>query len=630
MEPTAPPAPDAETEIRAALGGWARRIAGAPVPDFGERITLVSVRDLTVHTGFLRCLFEVRAGPTPKTLAFTPGAMPPAAAKDDPFALPSRLRREFLEQEETVVGVEPGDPMECTRCSGESEGPSCETCRGAKSLPCPACSSGGRKSCPSCAGRGKIACALCAGSGRVLQSMSAQGLRIEDVCPQCTGKKALPCHECSDAAASDCAQCGNKRSTPCPTCGGRGAALCGQCGGSRKVLSGFTYRVAYKIAYYRSVLRDPAVPGEVFPEDPPSGKLGRTVVELEGDGPTAFAGRAPAGAAGEVFDRVLRLVPEEGLGEKSRLLLAALSVEATPVYQVVYAFEGKEYRAWVGGYGGRVIPQGDPFKDLAGRWAAQAEDLLAQGDHAGFEALTAKAAAFAPEHAAVAALRGKAGAAVRRPVLLLGAKIAAGAAVAFPVALGLLYKSPSRFVPLAALGVAVLAASLGAAAGLASWLAARPLTPRATRDARTAAAAAAGAALPLLLFLLAAPIRRIDASRFAAGLARFDALPFADWTPDDPPALKALSKDYAARGVDTSAGTALLEQYESYQEAARAKAVLAQKAKEAADAAARARAEAARRAAARWAREDAARKAAAAKAAAAKAAAKKKKKKTAR
>ncbi len=622
MDPNAPPPPDAESLIRAALGEWASRVPGAPVEDFGRKIALVSVRDLTVHTGFLRGLYDARTGPVDKLLPFRADAPLPVAAKKDPWSLPVRLSRQFLEQEETVVGAEAAEPMECGRCAGENEGASCETCKGAKAVPCAACSSGGRKSCPSCAGRGKIACALCAGSGRVLQSLSADGMRIEDTCPQCTGKKALPCHECSDATASDCTLCGNKRSVTCPACKGRGAAACVQCGGSRKVIQAFSYAVAYTIAYFRSVVRDPAVPAEVFPEDPPSGKLGRTVCEFEGDGPEAFAGRAPDGAPGEAFARVLRQLPEGGLGEKSRLILCAIAVESTPTYEVVYSFEGKEYGAWVGGYGNRVVAKGDPFADLAGRQAAEAQARLETGDLAGFEELTARATASAPLHPAVAALRGKAAAVVKPAVISLGVKVAIAAAIVVPSILCILYKSPSRFVPLAALGLAILGAALGAAFRLASWLAARPLQPPAVRTTWTVSAAAAAAAVPLLLFLLVGPIRRMDAAQFAAGLAHFDSLDFAQWSADDPPALAALDKDYSARGVDTSAGKALLEQYETYQEAARAKAALAERQRLAAEAAARAKADAAKKAAARWAKEDAARKAAAKKAAA-----KKKKKK---
>jgi hypothetical protein len=562
----------AEERIRAALGAWAQRRAGSPVPDFGRRITLVSVRDLTVTAGFLRCLFDVRAGPTARLIPYHPDAPPKTADKNDPWALTVRMRKQFLEQEETLVAAEAGEPQECTLCSGTTQIEACGKCRGQKTVKCEACSQRGRRSCPLCAGRGSIACAQCRGTGKVALSLAADGKLNEDVCPQCTGNKELECHECADAPAPDCEVCGNKRAVTCPACGGRGAPLCAQCGGYRRVVAGFSYKADYKLAYYRSLVRDPAVPAEIFPLDPPPGKLGPTVLELEGESDADFSGKKPAGAAGTAFERVLSQVPAAGLGPNSRLILRALTIESIPTYDVAYSFEGKEYRAWVGGYGDRVAAQGDPFADLAGSRAAEAESLLKTGDLGRFEDLAAKAAALDPRSPAAAALRKKAGAVQRLAMLRLGAKIAGAAALAVPVVLAFFFPSPNRYGPLAALGLAVLGLSLGAVFSAGSWLSTRPLLPVPLRDKWARGAASAGAVLAVAVFLALAPVRRIDAREFETKLSPYRSLPFESWAPGDDGALAALVGDYSARGVDTSAGQELLDQHVRFLKAAREKA----------------------------------------------------------
>lgn len=611
-----------ESQIRALLGAWSQRIERNPVPDFARRISIVSIRDWTVHAGFLRCLFDVRTGPVAKMLAYRESSPPKIGDKNDPWSVPVELSRQFLEQEGVAVAAEPGEPQDCNRCAGEDQVGACETCRGAKTAPCGACSGRGRKSCPACKGLGKIACGLCAGSGKVLLSLAADGTRSEDVCPECTGSKELPCRDCADATAPDCAQCANKRVVPCPTCGGRGAPLCPQCGGARKVVQGFSYQVAYKLAYYRSLVRDASIPEAVFPSDPPMGKLGETVLEWEGEGGPAFDGKKPEGAAGEAFARVLSQVPPAGPGPNSRLILQALSIERIPIYEVAYGFEGKEYHAWVGRYENRVVALDDPFGDLAARWAADAEALLQKGEFGPFEDLAAKAEILAPRNPAVAALRGKAGAVQRRAVLGRGAKIAAAAAASIPLVLSFLFSSPNRYAPLAALGLIALGLSLGAVLGLGAWLKTRPLLPAPRRNAWAAGAASAGALLAAVLFLLLSPIRRVDVREFSTKLSRYEALPFENWGPDDAASLELLIKEYSSRGVDASAGQNRLDEHASFLAAARAQAL----AREAAAARLKdeqARREAARREAARRAKESAAKKLAEKKRAAKKAKSKK-------
>ncbi len=235
---------DAETKVRALLGEWAGRTARSPVPDFGRKISIVSLRDKTAYAGFARCLFDVRGEPVAKTLAYRESAPPKVADKNAPWSLDSGLSKQYLEQETTVVAAESAEPRACNRCGSESQAESCERCRGAKTAPCEACSNRGRKSCAACGGRGSISCAQCSGSGKVLLSLADDGTRREDVCPQCTGSKKLPCSDCADASTPDCAACANKRVVACPACAGRGAALCAACGDSRRVFQGFEISIA--------------------------------------------------------------------------------------------------------------------------------------------------------------------------------------------------------------------------------------------------------------------------------------------------------------------------------------------------------------------------------------------------
>jgi hypothetical protein len=589
----------AESQVRRLLSEWAGRTAGVSVPDFGRKISIVSIRDKTAYAGFLRRLFDVRGEPVDKTLAYRESAPPKSADKNDIWSISSGLSKQFLEQETTVVAAESAEPSVCNRCAGEGQAEACERCRGAKTAPCEACSHRGRKSCQACKGRGSIVCAQCAGSGKVLLSLTSDGMRTEDACPQCTGKKELPCHDCADAAVPDCAVCANKRVVACPECEGRGTALCPQCGGSRRVIPGFSVRIAYRLAYYRALVRDASIPEAAFPEDPAPGKLGETVLECEGEGDADLAGKKPEGPAGDAFAKVLAQAASTGPGADSKLVLQTLSVEKIPVYEVAYAFEGKEYHAWATRFENHVLPLDDPFADLAVRWADEAEAFLKKGDFAGFEERAAQAAALAPKNPAVAVLRSKAGAVQRRAVLAFGAKVSAGLAVAIPALLALLYKSPNRFLPLAALGLGALGASLAAVFKLGDALASRALLPPPRRNARAAGAAAGGAALLTAVFLIVAPIRRIDAGEFAGKVSGYAALPFAEWGAEEDAGLAAAMKDYGARGVDTAAGQNLLDGRASFLAAARAQALLAAEARRKAALAARLRAEAAKKEAAR-------------------------------
>ncbi len=563
---------EAEAFVRTALGDWARRAAGDAAAEFDKAISIVSLRDRTAYAGFLRCLFDVRGEPVDKALAFKDGASPPATDRADPWSLPVRLTREFAEQEELVTAADPGEPVACNRCSGENGAGVCETCRGAKTAPCSACANAGRKSCPTCAGRGRIACTLCAGSGKVLSSVAHDGALNHDVCPQCAGAKEFACADCAEAAAPDCTRCSNTHVMPCPACEGRGAPLCAQCGGTRRIVRGFSVQVAYILAYYRSLVRDPAVPEQVFPENPPTGKLGETVFEMEGDD-AALAAKKPSDAAGEAFARALALVPAAGLGPRSRRILQSLSVEKIPIYEVVYDFEGKAYRAWVAHYQNRVVALDDPFAELASRRAAEAATCLEKGDLAAFEDHAAQVAALAPSSPAVAALRAQAGAFQRRAAMRLGLKLSASAAAAVPVVLSLLYQSPNRRIPLAALGLAILAASSGAVMWASARLQNLPLLSARRRGARVAAAAAAAAVLIAGAFAAAPPIRRIDTREFEKRLSTYVALPLESWRLDDDTAVASLIDDYTPRGVDTSAAQDLRERYASFIAAARAQAL---------------------------------------------------------
>lgn len=580
MSASPEPSDDAKTRVRALLDEWVKRDPRHPVPDFAQKITIGAISDKTAYAGFLRCLFDVRTAPVEKMLAYRESAPPKIADKNDLWGLPSGLSRHFLEQEATIVAAETGEPIACNRCAGEGQAESCADCRGSKTAPCAACSHRGRKSCQACKGHGSIACVQCAGTGKVLLSLATDGMRNEDVCPQCTGKKELPCHDCADATAPDCTVCANKRVVTCPTCAGRGAALCAQCGGSLRVTRGFSVSIAYKLAYYRSLVRDPSIPEEVFPEDPASGKLGETALECDGEDAAAFAGKKPEGPAGDAFARVMAQVPAAGLGANSKLILQSLSIERIPIYEFAYTFEGHEYHAWATRFENRVVLLDDPFADLALRLTDTAESLLKKNEFALFEEQAAKAAALAPRNPAIATLRGKAGALQRRASIAFGAKVAGGLAVAVPALLAFLYSSPNRFAPLAALGLGVLGASLAAVFRLGAVLAARPLLPPSRRNAWAAGAAAGGAALAVALFVLVGPISRIDVREFAGKVSRYESLSFANWTPDDAAALTALDKDYAARGVDTAAGQRLLDGYASFVAAAQAQALLEEQARQ--------------------------------------------------
>ena len=618
---------DAQTQVRAALGEWGTRASQGLVPDFARDLSVVSIKDKTAYAGFLRCVFDVRTAPVDKMLAFRAAAPPQVGNKKDLWSVPSGLSRQFLEQEETVVAAESAEPIACNRCAEEGQTGACEACRGAKTAPCETCSGRGRKSCASCGGKGSICCAQCAGSGKVTLSVAADGMPNEDVCPACTGQKQSPCRDCADAAAPDCAACGNKRVVACARCEGSGSAPCSACGGARRVIRGFSMTIAYKLTYYRSLLRDASVPEATFPEDPSWGKLGDTVYEREAADAAAFAADKPEGRVGEAFAKVLKQLPAAGLGANSKLVLLALTVEKIPIYEATYAFGGKEYHAWTTRFENRVLPLDDPFADLAVSWADEAEAFLDKGDYVRFEERAAQAAKLAPKNKAVAELRGKAGAVQRRAVLSFGAKVCGGLAVAIPAVLALAVRSPNRWLPLAALALGIFGAAFASVFRLGAALASRPLLPPSRRKGLSAAAASGAAVLLAVLFLLVAPVRRIDAREFAGKVAGYRALPFANWGAEDDAGLAAAIKDYGARGVDAADGQTLLDERASFLAAAKAQAILdAQAAQRAADAARR-RAEEAKKEAAREKALAAKRAAAAKKAAALKAAKKKKKKK---
>ncbi|MEK7390241.1 MAG: hypothetical protein AAB036_11145, partial [Elusimicrobiota bacterium] len=569
MDPLSNSSQEQERVVRELLGAWAKRDPRNPAPDFGGEISLVSIEDKTAYAGFLRCLFDVRTGPVDKLLPYLESKPPLIANKNDLWELPSGLVRQFLEQEATVLAAESGEPMDCNLCTGVVSAESCGSCHGAKTAPCGACAERGRKTCSLCQGRGSFACASCKGSGTIVQSMSAVGTGYAEVCPDCFGKKIRPCHECSDAAAPDCPVCSNTRVVACPACKGAGLALCAQCGGSRRVIAGFTVSVAYKLLYYRSLVRDPEIPEAVLPENPPSGRLGESILQCESDDVASFSSKIPEGVAGEAARKVLAQAVAGIQGKNSRVIFQSLSVERIPIFSVRYAFRGKDYRAWATRFQNRVVAIDDPFADMAALYVAEAEAFLDKRQFALFDERASKAESLAPRSPALASLRAKAGSVQAREITMFGAKAAGALALAIPTILAFLYSSPRRFAPLAALSLATMVCALASAFVLAS----RRLSLPASRwRLWSAGAAAAGAALCAALFVIVSPIRRIDEGDFAVRVSRHEELSFANWGTGDASALESLIDEYAKLGVDTSVGRSLLERYEIFLVAAREQA----------------------------------------------------------
>ena len=564
--------------IRAVLGAWAARHPKTPVAEFENQITIDSIEDFTVHAAFLTVLVDSRSEPVDRQFPYQPDSLPPKCDRGNPWSAEVNLKKEFLDQEQTVLALDPGEPMSCNRCSGGTASEACKTCSGKKMVVCAACAQKGRKSCAHCHGEGKTACAMCSATGKVVASIDASGFPSLGVCPQCAGKKEFPCHDCQSAPLSDCAQCSNRRTVGCGECAGSGIDVCSHCKGAGQFINGYSLKIHYAVVYHRSLMRDPKIPEDVFPEDPPPGKLGETIFELQGSDGALDISRLE-GAAAQCASKVLAQAPSGD--PRSRLVLQSIKVEKIPLWLVTYGFEGKVHRAWVSSYENRVSALDDPF-------AKRAESMAAQ-----------------------AAERESARKRAQRDALRAGAIVTCAAATLIPLILEFVFRSPNRHGPLAILAVLILAGGSSAIWFLRGW--------------RIASAAAATAAVVLIsaAFGLAAPIHRLDVREFETKLSALAAAPFGNWGEDDGAVLAQLIKDFTARGVDTSTAETLRDEYASFAVAAREKAARDQQQARHEAAVAQRNAELARLDAERKTKVLAAKKAAAKKAAAKKAAVKK-------
>ncbi len=554
--------------LRAALGSWASRLTRHPVADFASQITIDSVRDYTAYAAFLNCLVDARTAPVDREIPYRPDALPPVADRNDLWSLPVRLKKQFHDQEETVVAADSLEPVACNRCAGGALSEPCVTCSDSKVAPCTACTGKGRKSCTHCHGEGKTSCGLCAGSGKVVASVDSNGIPSLGVCSQCMGKKEFPCHDCRSAPLSDCRVCSNRRTVACGPCEGRGTKLCSHCGGAGSFVKGYSTHIAYKVAYHRSMIREANIPEEVFPEDPPTGKLGETVFEAE-EAEGAFGTSVLDGAAGKVYANVLAQVPTARVGEPSKLILQSVKIERVPIYLVTYGYEGRPHCAWVSHYENRVLPLDDPFtkhREMLVKQSAQREEAQRRDT---------------------------------RVALLSGAIVSGVSAVLIPLIWEFVQTSPNRHWPLAILGILILMGGL-----CAIWLLRGRALP-------SSAVAAAAVVLIMTAFAIASPIHRLDVREFNEKFSVTQNKPFPQWGQDDAASLAQLIKEFSARGVDTSAAQSQQEEYESYLAAVRVQA--AREAQARREAAARRKAELARQEADRKAKALAARKRALAK-----------------
>lgn len=555
---TAKNEPGTDEIARELLAAWAKRYPSAAASGFSKKVEIVSVTERPVLAAFLRSLYDVRSIQE-KILPFNESSPPDKGDKSDPYSFPDKLRKEFIDQEAVLTLAEDIPPMSCGKCES-GDGPNCKSCSGAQKIACKECFGKGNKGCTMCSGEGKLICTGCKGKGKIVSAMGNDGMRREGTCPQCAGAGGQACPDCG-STAPDCNACRNERMIVCEKCRGSGKQPCSNCSDFKQLVPGFIVTIAHKVAYHRSFVRHPEVPEGCFPADPPPGKLGEKVVDLEADKIVADAEIDPI--AKDAATKVLAQA-KNGHGPKSKLIRQALTVELVPVYDIAFRYEGKDYRAWATRYQNRVVCENDPFSDQLRQTADDAATSLARGDVSRYESTLKKGLELAPNDPGLLALKSKNAVKVKLARLNPGDVAAAAAAVVSMMILAMSSASNHRFWPVLTAGLIILGAAIVAARLLPRYVPIpQSLTPG-QRYGLSAATAAVPAVLAMMLFALINPPRRLDARDFKRLVDRYEILVPDRIEDKDEEDIQNLISRYELLGVNVQPARTILDTRRRY------------------------------------------------------------------
>lgn len=393
--------PEVETRVRSIFNGWANSVPDNPFPDFGSKITLVSIAEKASYVVSLNNLFEIRFKPMERTKPYQESMA--AALANGKFIPPdtvdiwtyeSPLKSEFVAQEADVDVPDSYRAIACLICEGKGS-IACSNCAGNKMVRCTECS-GGRKRCEKCSARGKIACITCRGKGSVASIGEDKQPGPDIVCADCSGSGGHICESCEGLGGTACQKCQGQGTVLCLRCKGTGTQPCQQCAATGKTVKGLSFKIQYLDGADRSFIHDPNIPEGLLPAGFSWSKVSEQVVSVQDVlvPPPDLSAHPPY-----LKSSVESMLKKAEAASKvqaapARIIQQKLLVEKVPVFSVVYKFQEKMYETWITAVDNKAVGKENPFKAYAREATMRALSLASGGDQGQAQEILSKASSM--------------------------------------------------------------------------------------------------------------------------------------------------------------------------------------------------------------------------------------------
>src|ERR1700733_7774226 len=130
--------PEVEAQVRSLLKRWASSMPGSPFPDFGDKVSFVSIAEKPSYVVQLNTLYEGRFRPIERTKPYSDAAGASLATGKtispesvDIWSFESPLKNIFETQEIDIDVPDSYHAASCSICEGKSNVP-CVACLGSK------------------------------------------------------------------------------------------------------------------------------------------------------------------------------------------------------------------------------------------------------------------------------------------------------------------------------------------------------------------------------------------------------------------------------------------------------------------------------------------------------------------
>lgn len=373
---------DRITAVKRRLTTWADAIPHHGIQRFGEKIEIISVRELANYYVRLLTECESRSGITELKKPY----------EGEPVNPNPLLKQKISSAWDFPVTEKDGDKSEkseyrieqsfrkqkCFECAGKGM-LACDRCRGDKELQCPKCEGLKKKRCEKCKGSKKITCWTCSGKGVII--VPGEGSK-ETPCFDCQGQGSSTCKNCDDGFFA-CTTCRSTGSIACESCKGQGMLSCQRCAGHKEILNylGFTRSVTSFNDMNMAV--DPRLPKKFPLKSLKDYNAGKTVIQFTTKQlpiKEFLPSQVKPYLKSTIEGLVSSFLTKNPQTPNQRITRQVLKIDHYPVTEVMYRFLQKEYRMYVYLNDKEVFSEKNPIGDMKEQLFASAQDQFKRGD----------------------------------------------------------------------------------------------------------------------------------------------------------------------------------------------------------------------------------------------------------